>query len=282
MIDVFTDLAEAPLDDPPPDVGDWMADASHRPVTEALRLVSPESFAAGTTTHLIVPFTHLIVPGYRGRDAVGVKRAVYRANGLQVSTGFTNVYGKIAVRQVEEFQDRVGLKADGQVGPETIRKLGPYFDQYAFYLYEGYRPGQNPTQAKRDRMLAYLLWGYNQRALIYYAQFRPMELLNDLYHLPVSEDCSTFYTKGAKAAGWIDPNGFRFNGTGNTETLVVHGRRISVAEARVGDAVLYSSPQHVGGYVGHERIISLGSSAGPSLTSVYYRRDLWQVRTYLT
>lgn len=280
-VEVYTDLAEVPDDTPPPDIGDWMEDGSHVAQSEALRLTSPTSFASVAPAHLIVPFTHVIGPSSRGRDVVGIKRAVYRANGLKVSAAFTPLMGPIAVRQLKEFQHRHGLGADGQVGPATLKKLGPYFDRYAFFLYEGYKPGQNPYAAARSRVLAYLLWGYNQRALIWYAQFRPMTLLADLWHLPISEDCSTFYTKAYKAARLVDPNGFNYLGFGNTTTLMQHGRRVDLNAAQIGDGVYYSSPQHVGGYVGGGRIISLGSSAGPSLTSVNYRGDYWQTRTYL-
>ena len=229
---------------------------------------------------LVVPFTHQIKPGYKGKDVEGVKRALWRANGLRFGTGFTPTYGPIAVKEAKIFQERKHLAPDGVIGPATIHALAPYFDQYAFFLYEGYKPNQSPEQAKRARMLAYAVWGYNNRALIYYAMFRPMELLEDLWHLPVSEDCSTFYTKGAKAAGWRDPNGLDYDGAGNTQTLAAHGRQVSLATAKIGDAILYSDPQHVGIYVGDERIISHGSNPGPSLTDVNYRPDFWQARSY--
>lgn len=282
---VYIDLAEVPLDTPPPDIGDGgtVPPAAGQKVATGVkkrRVITAAQLAPATQTSMVIPFTRVIGLGAGGQDVKGVKRAIWRANDLKL-TPFTPVFGPIAVKQLREFQHRKGLATDGQVGPATLKALAPYFDQYAFLLYEGYPPGTNPIQAKRQRALAYLLWGYNTRASIYYMQFRPMELLNDLEHLPISEDCSTFYTKMAKYAGWVDPNGNNYDGIGNTTTLIEHGRLIDVKTAQIADGVFYSDPAHVGGYVGSGRIISLGSSAGPSLTSVWYRTDFAQARSYL-
>jgi hypothetical protein len=276
MIEVYTDIRDVPLDVPPPDVGDWTPENTHARLLESSLAVSvaPSGF--------VVPFTREMKRGARGRDVAGAKRAIWRATGTSGLTRIDELFNAKADRLLRKFQDAHGLPVDGELGPATLKKLGPYFDRYAFFLYEGYMLGTNPVAVKRSKMLAYLIWGYNHRALIYYAQFRPMTLMNDLYHLPVADDCSTRYTKGAKAAGWRDPNGFNYNGTGNTETLVVHGRRVDLEHAQIGDAVLYSSPQHVAGYVGHGRVIGHGSNAGPSLTDAHYRRDYWQTRDYLT
>lgn len=289
MLTVYTDLAQVPLDTPPPDVGDGGTVTAEKAPVAPTRMamgaappavLTPEQAAPATQTNLVMPFTREIKFGTGGQDVKGVKRAIWRANDLRL-TPFTPVFGPIAQRQLQEFQHRNSLQADGVVGPLTLHKLAPYFDQFAYLLYEGYAPGTNPTQAKRQRALAYLLWGYNARPSIFYLQFRPMSLMNDLEHLPISEDCSTFYTKMAKYGGWPDPNGFGYDGIGNTSSLIAHGRWIELAAAQLGDAIFYSNPAHVGGYVGHDRIISLGSSAGPSLTSVQYRTDFAQARSYL-
>lgn len=283
---VYVDLAQVPLDKPPPDLGDggvvpmFVNGVEHIPDFPAPVKPTRKQLVSLPQSNLVVPFTRLIEFGTGGQDVRGVKRALWRANDLRL-TPFTPVYGQIARTQCQRFQHAHGLATDGVVGPATLHKLAPYFDQYAFLLYEGYPPGMNPVQARRQRALAYLLWGYNTRASIFYLQSRPMTLLNDLEHLPVSEDCSTFYTKMAKYAGWPDPNNFRYDGRGNTTSLVAHGHRIELASAQLGDGVFYSNPAHVGGYVGHGRIISLGSTAGPSLTSAHYRADYAQTRSYL-
>lgn len=290
MLNVYVDLSEVPSDiNLPPDVGDG-GDVSGR-FNEAVWRGAPlpqptfppmtaAQMAPATQANLVVPFTRTIQFRTGGTDVKGVKRAIWRGNDLKLST-FTPVFGPIAVRELKTFQERHALKTDGVVGPATLHKLAPYFDRYAFLLYEGYPPGLNPVAAKRQMMFAYLLWGYNNRPSIFYFQFRPMDNLNALYHLPESEDCSTFYTKGAKAARWSDPNNCNYCGAGNTTTLVAHGREVTIAQLQIGDGVFYSNPAHVGGYVGGGRIISLGSSAGPSLTPINYRSDFAQARSYL-
>lgn len=279
---VYIDLAQVPSDTPPPDIGDGgQVGPPTKPFGKGKRVtLIPEQLAPGTQESLVVPFTRIIRFGAGGQDVKGAKRAIWRGNDLKLEP-FTPVYGAIARHQCQVFQEAHNLKTDGQVGPATLHALAPFFDRYAFFLYEGYQPGLSPVQAKRQMAFAYLLWGFNNRASIYYLQFRPMNLLNDLYHLPVSEDCSTFYTKMAKRARWLDPNGFNFNGAGNTTSLIAHGRKVDVARAQLGDGVFYSNPAHIGGYVGGGRIISLGSSAGPSLTPVDYRSDFYEARSYL-
>lgn len=281
-LEVYVDLAAVPFDDPPPDIGDGgtVPNADGTPAKKQRPWPSAAQLAPAVQHSLVVPFNRLIASGSRGTDVRGAKRAIWRANGLK-TTAFTPVFGPIAVQQLKEFQHRKGLKADGQVGPTTLHQLAPYFDRYAFLLYEGYPPGLTAVQAKRQRALAYLLWGYNSRASIYYGEFRPMELLNDLEHLPVTEDCSTFYTKMAKYASWTDPNGLGYDGAGNTTTLCAHGIRVDLEHAQVGDGIFYSSPAHVGAYVGSGRLISLGSNPGPSLVPVTYRNDFAQARDYL-
>lgn len=278
---VYIDLADVPLDNPPPDIGDGGTVGPPKKFGAGKRKApTAAQLAPGTQSSLVVPFTRIIRLTTGGQDVKGVKRAIWRGNDLKVQK-FTPVFGPIARHQCQVFQEAHNLPTDGVVGPATLHALAPFFDRYAFLLYEGYPPGMNPVQAKRQLALAYLLWGFNNRAAIYYLQLRPMNLLSDLFHLPVSEDCSTFYTKMAKAGRWLDPNGFNYNGIGNTTSLVAHGRQIDVARAQLGDGVFYADPAHVGGYVGNGRIISLGSSAGPSLTAVDYRSDFAQARSYL-
>lgn len=279
-MDVFVDLAQVPDDTPPPDIGDDGHVGPGPFVARKAKAPSKAQLAPATQKNFVIPFTRVIKFGTGGQDVKGIKRALWRATETKLGP-FTPVYGQIARAQCEKFQEAHGLTADGQVGPATLHALAPFFDQYAFLLYEGYPPGLNPVAAKRQRALAYLLWGYNNRAAIWYLQSRPMTLLGDLEHLPISEDCSTFYTKMAKWAGWPDPNGFGYDGVGNTTSLVAHGRFINLAAAQIGDGIFYSDPAHVGGYVGHDKIISLGSSPGPSLTSVQYRSDFAQARSYL-
>lgn len=281
MVDViYTDIAEAILDAPPgPDVKD-VPDAEKPSVLTVPEM--PSLVARTAPASFIIPFRRTIKAGSKGRDVVGAKRALWKANGLPAPKGATQTFGAIAVKQLREFQHAHGLKADGQLGATTLKKLAPYFDQFAFLLYVGYAPG-NAKVAKQNRFLAYQLWGYNHRGLIHYAQQRPMDLLNDLQHLPVWDDCSEFFTKAAKYAGFPDPNGTGFNGSGYTGTLATHGKLVTLANAEVGAAVLYGPAptfEHVAGYIGGGRVISHGSEGGPFLLPADYR-TIAQIRAYI-
>lgn len=269
----------------------WHGDATDRPDGEkpsprlpagGLLHAGPVLAAAASPT-LVVPFTRTIREGSVGRDVVGAKRAVWRALGLKVPASATQTFGPVAVKMLKLFQQLHGLEQDGQLGPATLAKLGRYFDDYAFLLYEGYRPGTSPTVAKQQKFVAYCLWGYRSRERIHYAQYRPMDRLGDLEYLDVWDDCSEFFTKACKWAGMPDPNGMAYDGAGWTGTIGHQGRRVTAAQLRVGDAVLYGGwPDftHVACYVGGGRVVSHGSEAGPLLLAYDYR-PVAEIRTFL-
>lgn len=274
-VEVYTSIHDAPLDEyTTPDEGDFKSPKA---------LVRPTSKLKATQKSLIVPFTHNIRNGSKGKDVIGVKRAIWKANGLKVPTGATELFGPTAVKELKFFQKKHRLPADGVLGQVTLKKLAPFFDAYAFLLYEGYKPGTNPIQAKRDLFVAYMLWAYNNKTRIHYLQRRPMQGMNDLQHLPVYEDCSEFYTKGCKYAGFPDPNGFNYNGIGNTATIAAHGKRVTISAALPGAGCLYGySPdyEHVAGIVAAKtskakaRVVSNGSEPGPFLLEYDYRDDM--------
>lgn len=275
----YISIADAPLDAySVPDVGDENPD--QLPEHEARFRAVAAFRAAKPAPKPIVPFTHPIELGSVGKDVIGAKRAIWHANGLAVPTDATESFGQIAVQQLKVFQHDHALQPDGVLGPLTLAKLGPFFDQYAFLLYEGYPPGGSAVERMRRAIVAYALWGYNQRALIGYSEYRPMVYMADLEHLPISEDCSTFATKAYKFAGAPDPNNLGYDGAGNTTTMRENGRVVSETQAQPGDLPQYTSPDHVGIYVGDGRIVSHGSAIGPLLSSIYYR-PLYEVRAYL-
>lgn len=276
-MEIYTDLNSVPVDPTP------ATDAIDKPDNEK-PLTDPAALAAtpAKQTVYVIPFSRVIKLGSRGTDVRGAKRAIWRANKLKL-TAFTPIFGPIAVSQLKKFQKAHGLKADGQLGPATLKKLAPHFDAYAFLLYVGYAPG-NKEAGQRKKIVAYATWGYNHRSLIHYAETRPMDRLNDLEHLPITNDCSEFATKAYKYAGVSDPNGFGYNGAGWTGTLAVHGKSVSLAQAQVGDLVLYGprpSYSHVAIYVGNGRVISHGSEIGPLLLPIDYRSDRGDIRSYL-
>lgn len=279
MSEVFTDVTLVPVDDNiPPDEKD-RPDEEKRGEHIVRFLAS-----ASLQQHLVIPFTHPIKIGTKGKDVVGVKRSLWKSVGLKLPINPTETFGAIAVQQLKLFQRRHGLAVDGVLGPSTLKKLAPFFDAYSFFLYEGYAPGMDSKDVMRKKFVAYALWGYNNRPSIHYVQSRPMDHLNDLYHLPEYEDCSQFYTKTAKAAGISDPNGLNYNGAGYTGTLGSHGVRVTnLASALPGDAILYGSApsfEHVACYIGNGRVVSHGSEGGPYLLMATYR-PISEIRRYI-
>jgi len=274
VTDTYISILEAPLDPyTVPDVGD----SRPQHLTEKPALAPTGPLAAPT---LLIPFTRLIEEGSVGKDVLGAKRAIWRANGLPVPKAATKTFGPIAAKQLQVFQHKHGLPADGKLGPETLRNLGPFFDRYAFLLYEGYPPGGTLEERIRNAIVAYALWGYNQRPQIHYGEYRPMDNMNDLEHLPETEDCSTFATKAYKFGGAPDPNGLGYNGAGNTSTARAHGRVVTLDQAQPADLPQYLDPDHEAVYVGSRRVVSHGSEIGPLLQAVDYR-PVYQIRSYL-
>lgn len=271
--DAYTSIFDAPLDEyVVPDVGD--AD----PVAPGLAM--PVRRVRQKPPVLVVPFTRTITLGTIGKDVIGAKRAIWKADSLRVPILANQLFGPIALRKLREFQRSRGLVADGQLGPATLAKLAPFFDSYAFLLYAGYPPGGSKTQAIRNRIVAYAIWGYNHRVEIHYVMWRPMTHMDELEFLPVAEDCSAFATKDYKFGGAPDPNDLGYRGYGNTYEMRKHGRVVSIFQALPGDLVHYDGPQHVAVYVGHSRVVSHGSEGGPYLLPYNYR-PVREIRSYL-
>ena len=105
----------------------------------------------------------------------------------------------------------------------------------------------------------------------HYLQRRPMS--NSLYSKRAQQgiDCSEFVTLCYKAAGVVDPNGFGYNGSGNTQTLMANGKK--TGSPSPGDLIFYRSPEHVGVYIGDGQVIEMGGDPGPRKLNVNYRDD---------
>lgn len=274
VTEAFVSLADAPLDAySVPDQGDIGAPPAV--LTDEHRLLAITSPAIP-----VVPFTRTLELGSVGRDVIGAKRAIWKGTGLKVPVDATESFGPVAVQQLKVFQHAQRLTADGVLGPATLKRLGPFFDRLAFFDYVGYAPGGTAEERMRRAVVAYGIWGINSRGEIGYAEFRPMDHLNELEHLPETEDCSTFATKAYKFAGAPDPNGLGYDGSGNTGTMRAHGRLVALAAAQPGDLVHYDDPQHVAIYLGYGRVSSLGSAIGPLLLLATYR-PVAEIRSYL-
>jgi len=96
---------------------------------------------------------------------------------------------------------------------------------------------------------------------------------------PKHADCSSLATWVYWVSEYPDPNGLGYNGTGYTGTLDDHGHRVSEVQAKRGDLVFYSNPDHVAVYVGNGRVVGFGHQGGPDNTDMDYR-DVTQIRHY--
>jgi cell wall-associated NlpC family hydrolase len=132
----------------------------------------------------------------------------------------------------------------------------------------------------REAIVAAAEKALKQKNNYFYLRQRPMHgglFENDLAAStrgPVERmgiDCSEFVTLVYKAADAPDPNGSGYNGTGNTDTLMANGHKTN--DPQPGDLIFYTSPDHVGVYVGNGDVIEIGGKAGISRLKVQGYRD---------
>jgi hypothetical protein len=232
---------------------------------------------------LLIPYKRPIKLGTKGNDVLATKRALAHAGLRPWGFGFTKAAGKRWVRDIRVFQQKNGLHVDGVYGPKTHAKLVKYFDHYGAYLYNHYHVPVGSTL--RQGIVANAIFGYNHRGSIHYTQ-SSMRMYGVKHHvhppgIPYYEDCSSFATWCYYAAGAPDPNHLGYSGFGFTGTLGSHGTR--TLSPRPGDLCFYGffPYHHVTIYIGGGRVISHGSEIGPLLTTMRYRSDYHETRSYL-
>lgn len=124
----------------------------------------------------------------------------------------------------------------------------------------------------RDKIVANALWGVAHEPEIHYTQgAERMAAVHSPRMLPMSADCSSSITCWYSWAGAPDPNGFNYNGQGYTGTLLLHGKRITQAQAVPGDYVVFGwgrdgTGEHVSIMVEKAPdpwMVSHGQEAGP-------------------
>jgi peptidoglycan hydrolase-like protein with peptidoglycan-binding domain len=288
ILNIYTSLDEVPFDELP----DGYLDGDNSilkdyPDGEPLENLVKMYAAPPKTRNLVVPYTRelrLRLAGYmQGEDILAVSRALVKA-GFRKWDKRTSVFGPGMKKNIQEFQDNYGLKPDGVYGLETHKKLARFFDEYGAFLMTRKKKILS-FQDPRDVILAYAIFGYNNRNAINYTQ-GPSRMYGVRHKLrppaiPTWEDCSSFSTWCYWGAGVPDPNGLGYNGYGYTGTLSRNGERTS--SPKKGDLAFYGYGwpyNHVVVYIGEGRCISHGSNIGPLLLNVYYR-PLNHFRTYI-
>lgn len=147
---------------------------------------------------------------------------------------------------------------------------------------EGTSKAPPPAETKRERVVRLAQWGIAHKEQIGYAQIRPIHRwpIGSLPKLPFWSDCSGWVTICYRYAGAADPNGFQFNGSGNTGTLLSHMHHVTAAQVKPGDVVVYGAKTNPYGH--HAAVVigvtshtaagivtsSLGSDRGPMAITV--------------
>lgn len=230
---------------------------------------------------LVVPLRRVIKAGSHGKDVVAVKRALRKAGIAKAKGPVTPLAGVFFTRNVKELQRRNHLKADGQYGEKTHKKLLRFFDAWGAHLMQSYHP-QSPVRAQivAAAMFAYHNCGpnYSQDAFLrcegYYKRIKPP---NEWRYA----DCSGFalwclWNAGVTNCGPYD---------GWTGTMKDHGHAVSREAAKPGDMAFYGAApdfHHVAVIVSvnPHMVVTHGHAPGPQYTSMDYRSDLSQIRAY--
>lgn len=142
---------------------------------------------------------------------------------VRIPVGFTpssDDCGKHCETLLKRIQHLAGLEADGVLGPQTAAHLGPFL-------------ALTPWRAK---MLNTCQVALSQAPLWHYSQRRPIP---HYWHsgTAIYIDCSASSTMIGEMAGARDPNGWGYNGTGNTTSIRAHLQAIPRAWAKTGDLI---------------------------------------------
>jgi cell wall-associated NlpC family hydrolase len=225
-----------------------------------------------------------------GRDVLAVERVLH-LHGFRAFPPSV-AYGWRARDDVALFQRHKGLPATGRYDEQTHHNLLPLFTDFDRWLYrqahDDQPSGRSATPSAGhatavDRLM-HNLWSYYALRPWSYHEVRPFMLYTAGSAITKAYDCSWLVTQVYYAARLPDPNGFNYDGWGNTETLRDHGRRVE--QASPGDLIFYGTygdrddPAHVTMASGNGKCISFGQSDGPFLHPEDYR-PIKQIRRYI-
>jgi hypothetical protein len=206
--------------------------------------------------------------------------------------------GNVGDSGVRGYQRQMKLDDDGEIGPQTFEAMRvsaipqglpnagqPLFDQTAVNQLK--KAAEQPAGGGGGAaaLTDYAKRSINSEPKIHYSQNRPMTHLGIPPEQGFTADCSGHATSSWYEAGWPDPNGYDYNGSGWTGSLISHNPKCSLPW-QVGDLGIYgtspSNTTHVvtcfqGGDNSTARWVSHGSEQGPYSVLLYYRSDLVSV-----
>lgn len=230
---------------------------------------------------VLAPLRRTIKIGSKGKDVAAVKRAMRKWNhvkhGADASTKpVTVLWGPFASKLLKKFQRENHLKADGQYGAQTHKKMLKWIDAWGANLMQQYHPKDKSKKVKAVAAARFALAQcgphYSQdaywRCQGYYQKIRAP----DTYH---TEDCSGFvlwcYWIAGIYAGPYD---------GWTGTMQEHGKAVTSSQAQPGDAVFYNNHVAILVSTNPHMVATYGHEPGPQYTTMYYRTDIQEIRSY--
>ena len=247
------------------------------------------------------PYTGPLKLGSTGEPVKLMKRALREAGLLAYKGKPSGFFGPFAVRALVKLgaADRLppknpggawrrGLrkfKTGGIYGPNAHRKLAPHYDAYGASRLRAIARARQVASVQAAGIAAMNLV-INNRGSIHYTQSpRRMSGVRGQLVPPRYgswEDCSSETTwicyvmhRAAQRFGgsFPDPNNLGYNGQGYTGTQINHGVPVNPFAGPVARTmVFYGYPiGHVGQKVSMNRIMSMGSEAGPLNVLVGYR-----------
>lgn len=224
--------------------------------------------------HLAVPYFYL-KRGSHGRPVVALVRALSVAgHGAWKGMLFSSLFGVFAERNLNAFKKKFGLPQNGVYDRAAHAYLAPYYDPYAIVFLLA--PEKKPPidVQKRNWFLAELMFLYNRRTYVRYSQERPF----DTDKPPGALDCSSSGEWAAKWASMKSLSGFTGFGYGNTDSQILHYRRVGgvrsagISAAKIGDPLYYgrgTDPSHVAFFIGGGRVWSFGGYPAKILDASY-------------
>lgn len=236
---------------------------------------------------------HLTNPPMRGNDLKPLQEALSK---MHLYGGpVDGIFGASTARACKQAKFRLGYPKRALIatGGEQLldylrgsKRLSPAFITRRHI--RGF--GLTRAQKLRAAIVEYAIWCANHAGSIHYAQVRPMDRLRRKYLLPWWVDCSEFVTTMYCWAGGPDPNGWNFNGYGNTDSMYNHGEFIALWDAKPGDVVIW----HNFGWGTHHtalivdvadrhdpKVVAMGSEAGPFHIPFSWENRAQAGRTYV-
>lgn len=217
-----------------------------------------------TTT---LPAEPTLREGDTGRAVLAAGRGYHNLLGKKAENLTTGYFGKGLLHDVLVAEQQHGLKRDQIIGGGggDWALLAPHIDAYGRWLLAH----DDPTERAREQLMRSCDWALAHYRQWRYEEVRPMaESMRDATVMDCSETVTLLY----KDAGCPDPNGFGYNGYGDTTSLMAHCPHISFSKRKPGALVFYSNPWHVSICLRDvTRVLSFGSNP--------LRETSWDYRT---